>query len=95
MTIENIMPLLGLIITLLTLWWTIWKWSSIVSSLENTNKLQQKDIDALIVNKEKMREKVNNHEEKISNIAVEFAKMNANLMTIKENVDRILDKLPD
>ena len=93
--IENIMPILGLTITLLSLWWTIWRWSSVVSDLKNINKLQQKDLDGLIANKEKMREKVNDHDNKISNIAVEFAKMNANLMTIKENVDRILDKLPD
>ena len=91
--IEDVMSYLWFAIAVISLWTVIRKGSASMSELRAINDLQYKDIDWLLKNKDKMWEVVSTHESRIWNIDVEFAKMNANFVAVKETLERIEKKL--
>ena len=101
---EQLATYINIGVTLLWVGVMIWRRSASISGINEKinatakdsqykDELQQKDILALLENKAKMRDKVNEHDQRISNFDVRLERLDAWVTMIKEAVQRIEKKL--
>lgn len=93
MWIEVIWPFVGNILTIIGLLTLVWKASSVKSDMDEATKLQQKDIDSLLKNRDKVRDKLDACDLRLSNMDMVVAEINTSLWYMKESLVRIEKKI--